>query len=159
MRIMLVVIWVLAAIAAVAATVLLYIFIMPEKKAAKMPKFIRVIRDVLDMKKLYLETVLKAVYVFLTIFCVLAGAMMFFFGFGTNYRGNLEWYGGYGLLVMLGGPIVLRLMFEAMMMFILLVKNTMQINNKIKAQEAEETVDAPAPAPEKPGVVIVQTHE
>ncbi len=148
-----------AAMTAIAATVLLCIFVMPEKKAAKLPKFVRIIRDILDMKELYLEKVLKVLYIAATLFCVIAGAFMLF-GF-TNYGYHVTWYGGYGLLLMIGGPIVLRLIFEGLMMFVLLVKNTMQINNKLKAQDApaEEKAEEPAPAPEKSGVVIVQTHE
>lgn len=151
---------VMAAMIAIAATVMFCIFMMPEKKAAKLPKLLKVIRDVLNMKDLYLEKVLKVLYICSTIFCVVAGALMFFFGFSV-YRGHFQWYGGYGLLLMIGGPIALRLMFEAIMMFVLLVKNTMQINAKLKGEEApaEEMAEEPAPAAEKPGVVIVQTHE
>lgn len=159
MRIWLILLLALSAMTAVAATVLYCIFIQPDKKAAKMPKFIRAVRNVLEMKELYLEKVLRILYIASTLFCIFAGALMFFFGFGRSYRGFVEWYGGYGLLLMIGGPIVLRLVFEGMMMFVLLVKNTMQINNKIKAQEAEEPAEEPAAEPEKPGVVIVQSYE
>lgn len=150
---------VMAAMAAIAATVLFCIFMLPEKKAAKLPKLLKVIRDILDMKELYLEKVLKVVYICCTLFCVIAGALMFFFGFGRSYWGSFQWYGGYGLLLMIGGPIALRLMFEAVMMFVLLVKNTMQINAKLKAEEApaEEKVEEPAPA--KPEVVVVSSPE
>lgn len=160
MRAWVIILWVLAAMTAIAATVLFYIFIQPEKKAAKMPKFIRIIRDILDMKDLYLEYALKALYVCGTIFCVVGGIYMFL-GFGPNYYGGIRWYGGYGLLLMLLGPVVLRLVYELILMFVLLVKNTMQINKKMKAPEGmeEEKKEEPAPAPEKPGVVIVQTHE
>lgn len=154
------VLWVMAALAAIAATVLFCIFLMPEKKAKKLPKFLRVIRDVLNMKELYLEKVLRVLYVCTTLFCIIAGGLMFFFGFGRDYwSGGVQWYGGYGLLLMIGGPIALRLVFEGLMMFILLVKNTMQINNKLKAQEAPVEEKAEEPVQEKPEVVIVHTTE
>lgn len=151
---------VFAAMTAIAATVLYYIFIKPDHKAAKMPKFVRVIRDVLEMKELYLEKVLKALYVVSSLFCVIAGALLLF-NFYIPYIHDgipeIRWNGGYGLLLMIGGPIVLRLVYEGLMMFVLLVKNTMQINAKMKAEKAEEKPEEPAP--EKPGVVIVQSHE
>ena len=151
---------VMAAMAAIAATVLFCIFLLPEKKAAKLPKFLKAVRDILDMKELYLEKVLKVVYICCTLFCVIGGALMFFFGFGRNYwSGGVQWYGGYGLLLMIGGPIALRLMFEALMMFVLLVKNTMQINAKLKAAEAPAEEKAVEPAPEKPEVIVVSTPE
>ena len=160
MRAWIIVLWVMAALTAIAATVLFYIFIQPEKKAAKMPKFIRVIRDILDMKDLYLEYALKALYVCGTLFCIICGIYMFL-GFGPNYYGGVRWYGGYGLLLMLLGPVVLRLIYELILMFVLLVKNTMQINKKIKAPEGfeEEKKEEPAPAPEQPGVVIVHSYD
>lgn len=154
------ILWVMAAMAAIAATVLFCIFLMPENKAAKLPKFLRIIRDILNMKELYLEKVLRVLYVCLTLFCIIAGALMFFFGFGRDYwSGGVQWYGHYGLLIMIGGPIALRLVFEGLMMFILLVKNTMQINNTLKEKKEAETTKEPATAQEKPEVVVVHTPE
>ena len=131
---------------ALAATVLAYIFILPEKKREKLPKFFRMIHDILNMKQLFIETVLRAIYVFATFVCIFVGVFMIF-GF-THYEGyyysNTTWYGGYGLLLAIVGPIVLRLAFEGTMMFIMLVKNTIAINNKLKNQNEEEK------APEAP---------
>lgn len=152
---------VMAAMIAVAATVLFCIFLLPEKKAGKLPKFLKVVRDILTMKDLYLEKVLKVLYVCSTIFCIVAGLLIFFFGFGSGYHISFKWYGGYGLLLLIGGPIVLRLFYEVALMFVLLVKNTMQINAKLKSQDApaaEKTAE-PAPAEEKPPVVVVSSPE
>ena len=61
---------------------------------------------------------------------------------------------------MIGGPIVIRIAYEILMMFILLVKNTMEINKKMPAATearceceeepapAAEPAQAPAPEPE-----------
>ena len=55
------------------------------------------------MKELYLEKVLRVLYVCTTLFCIIAGGLMFFFGFGRDYwSGGVQWYGGYGLLLMIG---------------------------------------------------------
>lgn len=48
----------------------------------------------------------------------------------VNHR---KWLGGYGLLLMILGPIVVRLIFEFLMMALLLVKNVISINNKMRA--------------------------
>jgi drug/metabolite transporter (DMT)-like permease len=64
--------------------------------------------------------------------------VLMLFGFETTYWGDIEWAGGYGLLLAILGPVVLRLFFEASMMFILLVKNTISINNKLKNQNKDE---------------------
>ncbi len=130
---------------AVAATVLLYIFILPEKKREKLPKVLKIVHDIFNFKDLMLEMILKALYVFSSVACVIVGVLMIF-GFSiytSSWSGDTytTWYGGWGILLMIGGPIVLRLVFEAMMMFVLLVKNTIEINKKMpKEVEAEEPV-------------------
>ena len=43
-----------------------------------------------------------------------------------------------GIAVAIVGPIVLRLAYEGIMMFILLVKNVIEINNKMKDDKKEE---------------------
>ena len=142
--------YVLAAIMAVGATVCAFIFILPEKKAAKLPKFLRMVADILNFKDLLLEKIMKVLYVFATAYCLMAGFFMLFSGYryGWTFRSTaLE-----GLLVMFIGPIVVRLAFEGIMMFILLVKNTIEINKKLPKKaddavvvEAEPVEEAPAP--------------
>lgn len=121
---------------AIAATVLLFIFVLPEKKHEKLPKFLKVVHDIFNMKDLLLESILRLLYVFSSLACVCGGIFMLF-GFqvyDSGYYSYSQWYGGYGLLIAILGPIALRIVFEAMMMFILLVKNTIQINKKLKNQ-------------------------
>ena len=54
-----------------------------------------------------------------------------------------------GLLLMVLGPIVLRITYEFMMLTILLVKNVIDINKKLKAPEAPVAPKAPV-APVEP---------
>ena len=122
------------AVSSVAAVILLYIFVLPEKKRLKMPAWIQRIIGILEFKELFLEKALRFLYVLSTVACFITGAFMFF-GFSHysgRYTSHTQWYGGYGILLMIVGPIVLRLIFEGIMMFILLVKNTIEINNKMK---------------------------
>lgn len=131
---------VLGILAALAVTVLAYIFIIPEKKRESLPKIFKIVHDIFNFKELYLEKILKALYVLCTVACVTIG-LCWQLGFSVweswySDELNVEWAGGYGLLLILVGPIVIRIVYEAMMMFVLLVKNTMQINNKLKSQEA-----------------------
>ena len=131
---------ILGALAAVAATVLLYIFVLPENKREKLPKILKIICDIFSFKELYLEKIFRALYVLSTVACITVGACMIF-GFDIYigaYHNYTNWYGGYGLLIMLLGPIALRITFESVMMFILLVKNVIQINNKLKSADASE---------------------
>ena len=46
-----------------------------------------------------------------------------------------KWGGIYTIPVLIIGPVLTRLIFESFMMFILLVKNTIDLNNKLIPQE------------------------
>ncbi len=138
----------------IAATILLYIFVIPEKKRNSLPKIGVVLHDIFTFKTLYIEKVLRFIYTVATVFCIIAGFLLLFgfvsydYGYGYSYT---QWFGGYGILLMVVGPIALRLTYESLMMFILLVKNTIQINNKLGVKEdkvAAEKTAAPAQNPE-----------
>jgi len=120
---------------AIIGTILAFIFIMPESKKAGLNKFFSVLRDIFSFKDLFLEKVLRVLYIFATLVCVFGG---FFMLFARSYG----WYSSqslalYGFMMIIIGPIVVRLFFEASMMFIFLVKNTMSINSKIGGPEAD----------------------
>jgi hypothetical protein len=128
---------IIAATLTVVATVLLYIFVLPEKKRDGLPKVGQIVHDILHFKSLFIEKIIRFFYVLTTVWCVLTGFLMLF-GITTYegyYYSHTEWYGGYGILLMILGPIALRVVFETIMMGILLVKNVMQINNKLKSSE------------------------
>ena len=121
---------------AIAATVLLFIFVLPAKKREGLPKVLKIVHDIFNMKDLLLESILRMLYVFSSVACVFVGVFMVF-GFEIYDSGRYtytNWAGGYGILLAILGPIALRIVFEAMMMFVLLVKNTIQINKKLKDQ-------------------------
>ena len=127
---------VLGTLAALALTVLAHIFVLPAKKAAKLSGLFKRIHDIFTFKELFLEKIFRAIYIFATIACITVGACLFLgIEVYSGYYSYSMWYGGYGILLMIFGPITLRIVFEGIMMFILLVKNTMDINNKLKAPE------------------------
>ena len=120
---------------AIAATVLAFIFITPDKKRGKLNVFGKALHDFLNFRYLIVEKILQALYIFFTAMTVIEGVFMLFM---APYG---HWMGGYGLLMIVVGPIVIRLIFELLMMVILLVKNVIAINGKLKNQN-EGTGDA-----------------
>ena len=140
-----VVISVLSVLGAIAATVLALIFIVPEKKANRLGSFGKLIHDIANFKFLIIEKVLQASYIFATAAVVLMGFFMLFYiepGYSSRYYSYpATWYGGYGILFMLLGPIAVRLAYEVIMMFILLVKNVIQINNKMANASGKDVKD------------------
>ena len=132
---------ILGCLAGLILTIILYIKILPKKldgtfsnsKAQWLHNFFR-------FKKLYIEEVLRFFYVLATVVCVCVGVFLLLGYYeifqGFNYNTQEAYYerestAVVGLILVILGPIVLRLVFEGIMMFILLVKNTMEINNKL----------------------------
>ena len=140
---------ILALVFAVISTILAFIFIVPDKKRGKLNRFGKFLHDTFNFKYLIIEKVLQALYILVTCYVFLVGFFMLFY-VEKYYWGESKWYGGQGLLMMILGPIVVRLAYEGVMMFILLVKNVIQINNKLRypddynKKQAEETPAAPA---------------
>lgn len=133
-----------AFILAIAATVLAFIFIVPEKKRAKLNGFGKFLHNTLNFKFLIIEKILQALYIFYTALIVLVGFFMLFVVtpsysyYGYGYKSGGTWLGGYGILLMILGPIFIRIAFEFLMMVVLLIKNVISINNKLKNQNGGE---------------------
>ena len=131
---------------AFSAAVLAFIFIIPEKKREKLNSIGKLAHDICNFKFLIVEKILQFFYVFATATAIFTGFFMLFYapknGF-NYYTGDFtrKWMGGTGLLVMFLGPIAIHIFYEFLMMIILLVKNVIQINNKMKAPEGMEQAD------------------
>lgn len=106
------------------ATIAVYILIMPERKRPRMSGFAAALHDIFQFKSFLIEKIVKFLYVFSTIYIIFSGFFTLFKSFGT------------GLLTMLLGPIVLRLVYEFFMLTILLVKNVIEINRKLGGEPA-----------------------
>ncbi len=114
------IIGVLAFVFTVAAVVLLYIFVIPESKRETLPKAGAMLHDLLNFKELFLEKILKFFYVFTTVFSVVYGVLL------------LITFNFTGLIYIIILPIAIRVAYELLMMTILLVKNVIEINKKMK---------------------------
>lgn len=129
--------------------ILLYVKIIPKKFDGSFSnKFFQALHDYFNFKKLYLESVLKFLFTLLTVLCIVFGALTilspFFFIFsniGDIIRYELYgtiisrifvgFFGGIAIIIL--GTITIRLAYEGIMMFIILVKNVIDINNKTKS--------------------------
>lgn len=118
-----------AVIISIILTILLVVLVVPAKRREGLPKFFQVVHDICNFKGLLLEKVLKVLYIFSTINAMLTGIFTWFSGgynFGMTFLA--------GLLILVLGPILVRLAYEFMMLFVLLVKNVIQINNKLNGK-------------------------
>lgn len=138
----------IAVIATIALTILAYKFIIPEKKRPSLNKLGQFLSDVFNFKFLIIEKILQFFYVLCTIACVCFGICMLL-GITSYYsawsdRYYTDWYGIYGILIAIIGPFVIRLVYEGLMMGLLLVKNVIQINRKLKDQVGEDEYRMPS---------------
>jgi hypothetical protein len=137
---------VIGILVSIAATVLLFIKVLPAKFDGTFSKKIfQRIHDYFNFKKFYLESIVKGLFTFLSIACVVGGVLMATFGNTIWFISKIIYGNGAGwifrsyIINFLGciaiavlGPIVLRLVHEGIMMFIILVKNVVEINKKMK---------------------------
>ena len=146
---------IMGALFSLAAAILSFIYIIPSKK--KLNPFFSFLRDLFNFKDLLLEKIFKFLYVLSTCFCVIGGFFMLFYVQETYHPGysgyyytsegywTKEWMGYYGLILMILGPIVVRISYEFIMMVILAVKNIMQINQNVQKLTSNDEA-----APEEP---------
>ena len=130
---------IIATILAIIATVAAFILVVPESKREKLGRFGKFLHDAVNFKFLIVEKILQALYIFVTAYLILCGFFMLFMAPET-WTGR-HWLGGYGILLMVLGPIAVRLCYELLMMVVLLLKNVISINRKLKNQN-ERSADA-----------------
>ena len=65
-------------------------------------------------------------------YTLVAGFFMLFWFESSYFSYGTEWYGYNGLFMMILGPIVVRIVYESLMLALIAVKNIIQINNKLK---------------------------
>ena len=144
-------------ILAIAATVFLFIKVLPSKKDGTFSnKLLQRTHDYFNFKKLYIESILKAVFAFATVATVLIGVLTLTLGslidfislvssavqYNVEIGEFMQVYWPFlwrnlltGLFYAVVAPLALRLGYELIMMFVLLVKNVIEINNKMKKKD------------------------
>lgn len=116
-------IWgIIALVLAIVGGILVY-FLFVKAKTEPKGKFVKWLKDFLSFKIMWIEPILKVVYYVATIFTVL-------------YSFTFLALGGYGFLMFLMclvlGPIIIRIVYEATMMFIMIWRNTRDIAENTK---------------------------
>ena len=154
---------IIALILALGAAVVMFIFVMPKKKDGKLPKILQIFHDIAHFKQFFLGYALKAMYIIATVFCLVYGFILLFgvethssSFYGYGYTTTTSTFGT-GILIMILGPIAVRLTYELAIMFITLVQNVADINNKLKNQN-EKPVETKTEAPKAPDSPLLTTH-
>ncbi|MBQ3413258.1 hypothetical protein IJH33_00165 [Candidatus Saccharibacteria bacterium] len=90
-------------------------FLFVQAKTEPKGKFLKWLKDFLSFKIMLIEPIMKICYYIATIFCVLVSFSFISYSFVTF------------ILVLIFGPIVIRLGYELIMMFIMIWRNTRDI--------------------------------
>lgn len=95
-----------------------FMFVKPEKKYPQ--KFVNWLRSYLNFNEMLIEPILKVTYIFLALLITLTSFSFISFSFT------------YFLLYLIGGNLLVRVIYEAAMMMVGIWKNTKEINKKMK---------------------------
>ena len=117
---------IVAMILAIIGGILVYFLFVNAKKEQK-NKFLKWLKDFLSFKIMWIEPIMKVLYYISTIFVVL---------YSFTYFGMFNLMGGMAflmfLLTLVLGPILIRIVYEATMMFIMIWHNTKEIADNTK---------------------------
>jgi len=114
---------IVALVIAILGGIVLYFTFLGKRYDGKFTGFLGGLYDVLNFKKTLLEALLKISYLCLAIYVTLGS----FVSIGSNF-----WQ---FLLTLVGGNILLRIIYEFSLLMILMYRNIVEINNKLGKKE------------------------
>lgn len=120
-------------------TLFILIVITPTNKDGKLNKVFQFLHNFFNFKKLYITLIIKVIVIFCTVLSVVVGFRLLF---GISYYGYYKvdtfWY---GLLLIIFGPISVRLSYEILWLSITSAQAIIQIRDKMfdKKETAFET--------------------
>lgn len=115
------IVWgILAIVFAIIGGLLVYFLFLKSKKDLKLNNFLSWLKDFLDFKVMIIEPLLKVLYLISTIYVILVSFSLISASFIAF------------LLVLVFGPIGVRLVYEGILMAIMNWKNLNELNKKVK---------------------------
>lgn len=117
---------IIALVLAIAGGICTYVLFLNSKQDMKLSPFLKWLKDFLNFDKMLIEVILKVVYLIITIFVILLS-----FGFIAKDFGAF-------FLTLIFGPIIIRIIYELILIQICIWKNTTSINQKLKDKSKEK---------------------
>ena len=141
----------LSIVLSIIVTVVGIVFFLPPKNKEKFGKVFSKFHDFFNFKTLIVDYVLKGLYILSTAMCIIGGFLTIFTvrtyytTTGTMFNTSREAHTslsvdnlGTGILIMILGPILVRIIYELIMLTIVGVKNIIEINKKMDCCKGEE---------------------
>ena len=113
-------VWLIIALVLAIIGGLLTHFLFVKSKKDPKNKFLKWLKDFLAFKSMWIESILKVIYYISTIFIILFSFAMISTSFVSF------------LVCLIGGPILCRIVYEGVMMFIMIWRNTADIAKNTK---------------------------
>ena len=117
------IIWIIISLIAALVGCFLVYFMFVKKEGKEKNKFLTWLKDFLRFDNMLIETILKIAYIFAAIFLTLFAFTFFALGFA----GFLMW-----LLTITFGNLILRVIYEGMIIKVMIWKNTTEIKKNMK---------------------------
>lgn len=114
------IIWIIIALVLSLAGCFVIYFLFVKKDVKTKSKFVLWLQEFLRFNKMLIEPILKIAYIFGALFLTLGSFALI----GTSFVSFLA--------TLIGGNIILRIVYEFSMILIMLWKNTTEINKKVK---------------------------
>ena len=131
---------------ALVAAVLICVFILPQKRRARLTGFLAKVHEFVNFNVLIVEKLLKILYILST--CVTV-----FFGIFVLFSMNAL----SGLLIIVAGGVMVRVGYEMMMLLVIGVNSLIQLNRKIPGGNGAQYAPPAAPPVAVPRMVYC-TH-
>lgn len=126
---------IVSVVLAIVGGIVAYVMFVSKKNKNEYTGFIKWLHDFLNFKNFFIEMVLKVLYIMSAIFITLSS-----FSFISTSVAAFFMY-------LILGNIIVRILFETTLMFLTLVKNTSEINDKLGI--SKKVVEKPTVKPEK----------
>ena len=131
---------------ALVAAVLICVFILPEKRRARLTGFLAKVHEFVNFNVLIVEKLLKILYILCTCVTVFFGVFVLF---SINALS--------GLLIIVIGSVLIRVGYEMTMLLIIGVNNLIQLNRKTPGGNGAQYAP-PAPPPSAAPRMVYCTH-
>lgn len=129
-------IWtIIAFIISIAAGILIYYLFLKDTKPVS--ENVQKLKDILNFKTMIIEPILKIVYLITTIFIILYSFSFIAINFAVF------------LVLLILGPIVIRISYEIALILVMIWKNTKEINENLKAKSSKKEKVEKEPKEEK----------
>ncbi len=111
-------------IAGLVIGILVCVLVLPVKRRGELNPFFRKIHDFVQFRYLWIESIIKVLYIITTCVVTLVGVLLLF---GPTFF--------YGLLLILLGVVGNRILYEGILIIVLILRNTQQINDKMPGKD------------------------